>query len=400
MFKKSLDKVNAKIIILYLYLRIFMYLFTPFFTAQQISRLTYIVLILLIVYSVWRSNYTFNSKFIFVFLSIFLLMVLNLLVVSYKYFVLVEMFTFLTIAFIPLFIIISKKIDYEFLMCYWLRLSKLTTIVIPIYIYLYLNSYISYMDLGNLFHLNFIVQIYFLIIKKDINLGNIFFLIINALLGLTLGSRGLFLASIAVALGIALILPKNKGTKYYFSIIVLGILALIIIMNLNPILHNIYDLLTKYGIKSRNLYLFIKQLEGAELDVILTGRKKVYEIMKEYVKGRNGLPSGIGVTRYVTNNQYYYSHNVLLDFLIVLGFYGTFLFIIWYVYKNVMLFRMKNVGYSILSLYVIFSISFWVQSIAGDYFINSEFFWIMVSILIADKGRYSKDYVYMMKDVT
>jgi len=327
-------------------------------------------------------------------------MVLNLLLVPYKYFVLVEMFTFWTIAFIPLFIILSKNIDYEFLLLYWFRLSKLTTIMIPVYVFLYSNSYIGYMDLGNLFHLNFIIQIYFLIIKKDINLVNIIFLVINALLGMALGSRGLFAASIAVALGIVLILPKNKGVKYYLLIIALGILALIIIMNLNPILHNIYDLLTKYGIKSRNLYLFIKQLEGAELDVILTGRKKVYEIMKEYVKGRNGLPSGIGVTRYVTNNQYYYSHNVLLDFLIVLGFYGTFLFIIWYVYKNVMLFRMKNVGYSILSLYVIFSISFWVQSIAGDYFINSKFFWIMVSILIADKGRYSKDYVYMMKDVT
>lgn len=387
MFEKSHAKTNAKIVILFLYLSILMYLFTPFFTSQQISRLTYVVLITLIIYAIWESKFIFNNKFMLIFLFMSSLMVLNLLIVSYKYFVLVEMFTFLTIAFIPLFIMTSKNVDYEFLMRYWLRLSKLTTIMIPVYIYLYSKSYIGYADLGYLFHLNFIIQVYFLIIKKDINIVDIIFLVINALLGMILGSRGLFVASMAVALGVLLILPRNKGVKYYLLIIVLGVFGLIIIMNINPILHSIYDLLTGYGIKSRNLYLFIKQLEGAESEVILTGRKYVYETMKEYVKGRNGLPSGLGVTRYITNGEYYYSHNVLLDFLIVLGSFGTLLFTIWYIYKNIVLYKTKNIDYSMLSVYVIFSISFWVQSIMGDYFINSKFFWIMISILIANKKQ-------------
>lgn len=378
---------NSKIIILYLYLETFIYLLTPIFDEKQISNLTYLSLIVLIIVTLYTSKFKFNYTFICIYLFLSIIMVLNLLLVSYKYFVIVEFFTFLIIAFIPLFIITSENINYEFLLEYWFSLSKVSAIIYPIYIFLYLKSYINYANIGYIAHINFIIQIYFLVTKKEVNFINIFLIIVNILMGATIGSRGTFAASIGVCIGILLILPNYKGIKYYITIIILGISSFFTLKNLKYILKAIYNVLIKYGIESRNLYLFIFQLEGGSSEVILAGRMEIYDVVLDYIKGRFGLPSGLGIVRHLTDDVYYYSHNIILDFILVLGIFGTLIFIIWYIYKTILLFINRNIEYHKFCLYIIIAISFFIKSIMGQYFINSKLFWIIISILIVGQKK-------------
>ena len=43
----------------------------------------------------------------------------------------------------------------------------------------------------------------------------------------------------------------------------------------------------------------------------------------EYIRGRVGLPGGFGIPLYITSGEYYYAHNVVLQFLTFFGIWGT-----------------------------------------------------------------------------
>ncbi len=55
----------------------------------------------------------------------------------------------------------------------------------------------------------------------------------------------------------------------------------------------------------------------------MTNRDYIYTACVEYIRGRVGLPGGFGIPLYITSGEYYYAHNVVLQFLTFFGIWGT-----------------------------------------------------------------------------
>lgn len=60
-------------------------------------------------------------------------------------------------------------------------------------------------------------------------------------------------------------------------------------------------------------YFVDKQIKSNE--IYLTNRDYIYTACVEYIRGRVGLPGGFGIPLYITSGEYYYAHNVVLQFL-------------------------------------------------------------------------------------
>lgn len=61
------------------------------------------------------------------------------------------------------------------------------------------------------------------------------------------------------------------------------------------------------------LLWLINQIKSNE--IYLTNRDYIYTACVEYIRGRVGLPGGFGIPLYITSGEYYYAHNVVLQFL-------------------------------------------------------------------------------------
>lgn len=79
--------------------------------------------------------------------------------------------------------------------------------------------------------------------------------------------------------------------------------------------------LAQYGMQSRSVTLLINQIKSNE--IYLTNRDYIYTACVEYIRGRVGLPGGFGIPLYITSGEYYYAHNVVLQFLTFFGIWGT-----------------------------------------------------------------------------
>lgn len=384
----NIEKKNSRIIVIYLYMGVFLNLLSLILNDKQISNIGYAITIFLIIYTLIINNFYVSKKLLWILVISLIYMTINLLVVSYKYFVLVEIFSILTSCFLPLYIIILGKVKYKYLLEFWFKIAKMLTLFFPIYIILYSKSFIGYGDIGVYSHTNTLIIIYYLFIIKEVKLSTIIFLIVNISMGFIIGSRMALISSIITSTAMILFLPQKRKFKHYFGIILFSVLALVVVLNIKDIIYFIYSITTKYGIRSRNLILFIEQLEGASFEEFSSGRAEIYKIVSEYISNRSGLPGGLAVPRYLTDGTYYYSHNVFLDFTLVFGIIGTIVFFIWYIYKNFKFFKLKQTDYYRFSLYFILTISFWLQSITGAYFLQNKFFLVSISILILFNNEY------------
>lgn len=380
---------NSIIILLYLYMRPLLNLVSPILNAKQVSNIGYIITIFLIIYVLFINNFHIPKKFMGILMFFLMYMSINLLLVPYKYFVLVEVFTVLMNCFLPLYVILLRKIKCEDLLKYWFELAKVLTLIFPIYILLYSKSFIRYADIGNYSHMNTLIMVYFLFILRDIRFSTILFLIINVSMGLIIGSRMLFASSILTSIGMVLFISKEKGYRYYLRIIFFSILAVVVGINIKSLLYFTQSIMLKHGLKSRNLTLFIAQVEGGSLESIGAGRDKIYEVVLKYIKNRSGLPGGLAVTRYITDGKFYFSHNVFLDFILLLGTKGSIFFIIWFIYRNYKLFKVREENYHRFALYFMLMVSFLIRSITGAYFVKDKFFLVAVSLLISSTKQKS-----------
>ena len=90
----------------------------------------------------------------------------------------------------------------------------------------------------------------------------------------------------------------------------------------------VISFLEHYGLRSRNISLFLLHLRGGNFESLSAGRSEIYSTVYAYVRQRYGLPAGFGVTRFITNGEYYFSHNVFLDFALVFGIWGSMVFLL------------------------------------------------------------------------
>ena len=114
---------------------------------------------------------------------------------------------------------------------------------------------------------------------------------------------------------------KIKLWKKLIIIVGLVVSAYILLNNLIDILYWVSQKLAQYGMQSRSVTLLINQIKSNE--IYLTNRDYIYTACVEYIRGRVGLPGGFGIPLYITSGEYYYAHNVVLQFLTFFGIWGT-----------------------------------------------------------------------------
>ena len=155
--------------------------------------------------------------------------------------------------------------------------------------------------------------VFFNEIIESFSIKSFAFLILSLLIILSLGSRGAILC-ILIFVFLKFFSPHSKKTFtkiiIYFSILGIGILALIF---LDEIIELLYNLLLSYGINSRTLRLFLR--EG----VHLSGRDKIYESVIAEILQRPLLGIRIAGDRRIIDGSY--THNFFIE---ILGNFGIF----------------------------------------------------------------------------
>lgn len=314
-------------------------------------------------------------------------MVANLVLVTYKYYVIVEMFTTLVKCFVPLYLILLDRISFISLLDYWSKFSKFISSCFVIYVVLYAYGFINYASVGFYSHMNSIILIYDLYRNRKNRWFTLLLLTVNLLIGLLIGSRMLFFATFTTGFSLVLFLSNKRGTRFYSKIILLSLLLIFLAFNAEGVLQVIDGAARMLGIKSRNLNLLIQQIGGAGLEEIGAGRSQIYETILMYIRNRSGLPGGLAVTRHLSNGSLYFAHNFILDFSLVFGVFGALAFFVWLIFRNINIFRVRHNDRPKYTLYLIMFVSFWTRSISGSYFVANESFWIIIAMIISGYGN-------------
>ncbi len=144
-------------------------------------------------------------------------------------------------------------------------------------------------------------------------------------------------------------------------------------------------MIARFGIRSRNLNLFISQLSGKDTSEFLSGRDSIYPVVLEYLRGNGAFPSGFGVARKLTNGLYYHSHNFFLEMILILGFLGFAILIGCFFIKMQVLFknRKHKNNKMMLEFIVILLSSFVVRSLTGTYFVTDVVFLTFLGIMLS-----------------
>lgn len=266
--------------------------------------LFYVEKILFILFFIWTisfNKFRFSFRSIITILIPLILFLVNALLSKYPTYVLAILGNFIVI-FIPTIYLIDNNLKYKNIIDYWHKFSVVFTLLLPLFIGLYSLKKIGYYEVGLTTHIN-VIALAFSVSQKGKKIDYVY-LIINILVGLVFGSRSVFLASIVLTIVIYVFFKKNKNFSFYLLISVLLAISIYILNNLITILLMIQTLMIRFGITSRNLFLFIQQLSAQSTDIYLSGRDSIYPVVIEHLKTANGLPEGVGIARILTNGQY------------------------------------------------------------------------------------------------
>ena len=256
--------------------------------------------------------------------------IINMMVVSYKYYVAIDAFSGMAIFLPALLCISSCSFDLSDFFRVWRRYAFFSTLVSPIAIFLVQIRVINY---GVFTYLNLPNCIFFSygimsMIKGDRGKAKLMFLdLVNFIIILAFGGR---MAAVAAATAIAIgymLSPSVNTIKKVLIIIVLGIASVVVISNLKRVLALIQALFDILNLSSRSLSLIMEQLSAGNTGIYLTGRDIIYGEVVDYIISRAGLPGGFGVSLSISNGHFYHPHNLFLQLSVMFGVLGCVLFL-------------------------------------------------------------------------
>lgn len=366
---------------MYLYVNVFLSLFLFYFTPFQISNIRYIVYIILFIIALFNNQGKISFKYLFIVLSTIFLMFINLLSVDYKDYVFTEILTISLLNLVPLYVISTRQVDYEFFLKSWFKFSIFFSVLSVVYMYLYFEAHLGYWHIADLTTLNIIILFYEYFLRGN-KRGYIFIcLILNAFLSLFFGSRAAFVGIIFSCIVVYLIFNEETGLYTILRGAFIAILFLFIAINLVDILIFIQNVLLEFDIRSRNINLFILQLQSDTLEVVLSGRDLIYEPVMEFIRDKGIRPGGLATTRFITRGSFYHSHNVFLDLLSVFGTIGFVFVVCFYLFSSFKLIYNNKINSSKAKIFIILTILFWSASLVDAYFLNNIFFITSIAIL-------------------
>lgn len=314
------------IMIAYIYIP---YLFNVLENAFNISPLlNYTIYVILFLLGI--VNIMYCRRNILIFLSIFsVILLMDILIVEYKYYVFIEGVQALIGISIPCICIVNNRFKLKKFINKWWKFSKINLPLVLIGVILLRKGLVKYSIFTNICVPNVFIGSYMLLSgiknRKYLYMN----ITINILITIIFGGR--MAALISMVMVLFAYLYSSKLWKKIIIIYTLIISTYIIITNLIEVLYFIRDILDSFGMKSRNITLIINQINCDE--IYFTNRDYIYIKCTDYIKGRFLLPGIFGVPLYITDGEYYYSHNIILQLIITFGGIGTIM-ILYLIFKR------------------------------------------------------------------
>ena len=264
------------------------------------------------------------DKRVLAFLLVFIaLLLLNVLLVPYQYYVIIEGIQALLGVSVPCFCIANEAFDLTVFAEIWWKFSRWNFPLVLLAVIMSRSKLVHYSIFTSICAANVFIGAYMLLCgekKRRVLLLNIFF---NIVIDVVFGGRMSAMVSIGVFLFAYLF---SVQMRYWEKVIIAGgVIAAVLLVrqNFQRIILWLINFLADHGMRSRSMNLLIQQLHGKKL--YLTNRDQIYEVCVHYIRDRFGMPGGFGVPLYLTEGKYYYAHNIILQFLILFGFFGSIL---------------------------------------------------------------------------
>lgn len=318
--KRTKSEILASFLTIYIYIP---FLWNIIENTFSVSFLYEYLLYALLAVAACVVSQRINKK-VLTFLACFsAAIILNCVLVTYRWYVLVEGLQALLGVAVPCLCIANDTFDLKIFIEKWWKFAKYSVPLVLISVLLLKKGFVSYSIFTGLCVPNVFIASYMLAdgAKKR---G---WLYLDALCNIAItaffGGRMSAIVS-AVLLLFALMYSKKVPLwkkAALFLLLVAG--ACILLSNLTDILYWVSDKLAEYGIQSRSIRLLIEQLETK--GIYLTNRDFIYAACIDYIKNRLGAPGGFGVALNLTGGQYYYTHNIFLQLLTMFGIGGTIL---------------------------------------------------------------------------
>lgn len=332
--KKSM--ILANILVIYIY--------TPYFfnISKNILNLSsiynYAIYILLALVAIFVTM-KINKKMIAFFIIFINLIIFNYIAVSYKHYVLVEGIQALIYMLVPSICISSDSFDLKKFVEKWLKFARCNLLLVILAVIFLKLRLVNYSIFTSICVPNIFIESYILLRENNKTKWSYINILFNIFIIAILGGRMAAAISVFMFLFAYLFSKKINIWKKIILVIVLIVLTYFLLNNLIEILYWLNQKLIQYNINSRSINLLIKQLESNE--IYLTNRDYIYDVSWEYIKSKSGLPGGFGIPLYITSGKYYYTHNIILQFLTFFGSFGTIIiggiiYIRYHLIKNIM----------------------------------------------------------------
>lgn len=196
------------------------------------------------------------------------------------------------------------------------------------------------------------------------------FTLISILIILAVGSRGPILS-----IGIYIIIEifNNFKKERLFTIFLVLLIGIVILIYFHEIALYLYEFLSKHGIYSRTLYLFLQ-----EDDIHLSNRDYIYNSAINLILEHPTLGIGIAGDRYYFDT---YAHNlfleIMLDYGIIFGLIISIILIYIFLRSTFLLSKDKSFDF----IKILFCIGIVPLMISSSY-LTSAWFWIYIGITV------------------
>ncbi|OUN91443.1 hypothetical protein [Blautia sp. An46] len=315
---KQKSTILAIILVIYIYVPYFANILENTFKISSLYE--YIIYMMLAIIAI-GTTMSMNKRvltFLFVFCSA---IIINYIVVPYRYYVFIEGIQALVGIAVPCLCVSNNIFDLRIFVEKWWKFSKLNLPLVLVAVVLLKQGLVHYSIFTSICVPNVFIGSYMVLQGIEKRKWLYINVAINILVTAVLGGRMSAVISACMILFAYVYSGKIKLWKKLIIIVGLVVSAYILLNNLIDILYWVSQKLAQYGMQSRSVTLLINQIKSNE--IYLTNRDYIYTACVEYTRGRVGLPGGFGIPLYITSGEYYYAHNVVLQFLTFFGIWGT-----------------------------------------------------------------------------
>lgn len=307
------------------------YIYVPYFTNILENYLgfssiyEYIIYIMLAIVSI-GTTMSMNKRVLIFLVAFCSVIIVNYILVPYRYYVFIEGVRALVGIAVPCLCISNNIFNLRIFIEKWWEFSKFNLPLVLVAIVLLKQGLVHYSIFTSLCVPNVFIGSYMMLQGIEKRMWLYINIAINILVTAVLGGRMSAVISACMILFAYVYSHNIKLWKKLTIILGVSVSICILLNNLIDILYWGSHKLAQYGMQSRSVNLLINQINSNE--IYLTNRDYIYTVCVEYIRDRLGLPGGFGIPQYITSGEYYYAHNIVLQFLIFFGIWGTIVIII------------------------------------------------------------------------